>query len=423
MLKTNETDTSESTENPTLRPVNRWFVVAGTTSVQATMSLAVLMLSAIAPTVGKALMIPEAWIGYQVSLVFGSAALFSLVAGGFVRRWGACRASQTSLVLGLAGCAFATIPHVASIAAASIFVGVGYALTNPSASHLLTRFAGTKRRNLVFSIKQTGVPMGGALAGLIAPIIAVYAGWQVVPVVVGIFLIVLMIVLQVDRRRWDDDRAPDWPLIGALLKGMSIIWNRKPIRFLVSASFFYTATQLSLIAFLVNLLEIEAGMSGVEAGLVLSIVQIASVFGRLMWGWIADKVGNGLATLAVIGLIAGLTAALSTQVGPGWPVIGIQVLFVVFGMAAIGWNGVYLAELAGLSPISYIGPITGISLSITFAGAAIGPSLLAYLYGFLGSYAAIYGVLALTSTIGVLGVLMSIRTSRREDETLQEEPN
>lgn len=407
MLRENETPRPDSTENRAETPVNRWIVVAGTTSVQATMSLAVLMLSAIAPAVADAVGIPASQIGFQVSIVFGSAALFSLMAGGFVRRWGACRASQASLILGLAGCALATIPSLTAIAGASVLIGVGYALTNPSASHLLTRFAGKKRRNLIFSIKQTGVPMGGALAGLIAPVIAVKAGWQAVPLVVGATLILLMIILQMDRRRWDSDRDPGWRLASGLKGGISIIWNRRPIRWLVSASFFYTITQLSLVAFLVTLLVEDVQMSLIEAGLVLSVVQIASVFGRLMWGWIADRAGSGPGTLAVIGLIAAVSAAISTLVGPDWPVLGIQALFVVFGMAAIGWNGVYLAELARLAPVAQIGPITGTSLAITFAGVAFGPAALAGLHGLIGSYTATFGLLTVISLIGTAGALMS----------------
>ena len=409
------TETDQSAAK--LPPYNAAFVVAGTTSVQATMSLAVTMLASIAPALATALDIPAAWIGFQVSIVFGCASLFSIFAGVLVRRWGACRASQTALVLGMGGCVLAIIPHVGAIAAASVLIGLGYALTNPSASHLLSRFAGTTRRNLVFSIKQTGVPVGYAIGGLIGPTLTVHLGWQSVPVAVGATLLTLLLLLQIRRSLWDDDRDPGWKIAANLHEGLQVIWRRKPIRWLVTASFFYTVTQLSLVAFLVNLLVIDAKMTLVQAGLVMFAVQIASAFGRLMWGWIADKVGNGAAVLAAIGAIAGAAAALSTLVGPTWPYPGIVALFMVFGVAAIGWNGVFMAEVARLSPIGRVGPVTGASLAITFAGVAFGPSGLSALHDVLGSYVATFGVLAVTSIVGAAFVVTSGRALRAEAVT------
>lgn len=392
------TDTPDASPPPP--PYNKTAVVAATTSVQATMSLAVLMLAAIAPAVAEALEIPASQIGYQISIVFGSASIFSLVAGGLVRRWGACRTSQAALIMGLAGCALATIPNVIALAAASVCIGTGYAMTNPSASHLLGRFAGTRNRNVIFSIKQTGVPLGGAIAGLVAPGLAVTFGWQSVPVAAALTLLVLLIALQRRRAFWDDDRDPAWKIRGNLLEGLALIWSRKPMRRLVGASFFYTITQLCLVSFLVTLLVEDVGMTLIAAGFVLSIVQMASVIGRLSWGWIADRVGDGALVLAVIGAIAGIAAAFSMWAGPDWPLNGLRVLFVIFGVAAIGWNGVFLAEMARLSPVGRIGPTTGASLAITFAGVIFGPSLFAFAHGYIGSYTATFGLLIGVSFMG-----------------------
>ncbi len=405
-----ETDQSAAT----LPPYNAAFVVAGTTSVQATMSLAVTMLAAIAPALAEALGIPAAWIGFQVSIVFGCASLFSIFAGVLVRRWGACRASQTALVLGMGGCILAVIPNVGAIAAASVLIGLGYALTNPSASHLLSRFAGTTRRNLVFSIKQTGVPIGYAIGGLIGPSLTVHFGWQSVPVVVGATLLTLLLLLQIRRGLWDDDRDPGWRMTESPLAGLRMIWLDPPIRWLVGASFFYTITQLSLLAFLVNMLVQDVLISMVAAGLVLSTTQVATVFGRLLWGWLSDRMANGSALLAVIGCIAAAGDLVTTQVTPDWPMPALLVLFVIFGVAGVGWNGVFMAELARLSPKGRIGSTTGASLAITFAGVAFGPSGLSALHDVLGSYVATFGVLAVTSIVGAAFVVTSGRALRAE---------
>ena len=48
-------------------------------------------------------------------------------------------------------------------------MGFGYGMTNPSGAELLMRITPKRRRNIVYSIKQTGIPLGGMLAGAIAP--------------------------------------------------------------------------------------------------------------------------------------------------------------------------------------------------------------------------------------------------------------
>lgn len=398
---------------PALPPFNRTFVVAGTTSVQAMMSLAVFMLTAIAPAVAESLGISESQIGVQISIIYGAAAAVSLLAGGLVRRLGACRTSQASLLLGLAGCILATVPSVTALALASVLFGFGYAMTNPSASHLLGRFAGQRHRNMIFSIKQTGVPIGGAIAGLLAPPLTIHFGWRAVPVTVGALLLVLMVVMQLRRTLWDDDRDPGWRLRGNVLGGLALIWRRRPLRWLVGASFFFSITQLSLSAFLVNLLVKDVHMPLVQAGLVLSMVQVASVCGRLIWGWVADRLNDGAIVLVIIGGISAAAAFGSTLVSPDWPVPAIEALFIAFGMAAISWNGVFIAEVARLSPVGQIGPTTGVALAITFAGVLVGPSLLSVAHGLLGSYTATFGLLIAVSLASAILSLVCRAAARQ----------
>ena len=47
-------------------------------------------------------------------------------------------------------------------------------------------------RGLIFSIKQSGVPLGGAAAGLLVPGLVVAFGWQKAAVIVACMGIVLM---------------------------------------------------------------------------------------------------------------------------------------------------------------------------------------------------------------------------------------
>ncbi|MCQ4313022.1 hypothetical protein NAV33_14090, partial [Pseudomonas stutzeri] len=73
------------------------------------------------------------------------------------------------------------------------------------------------------------------------------------------------------------------------------------------------------------------------------------------------------------------------------------------GATAIGWNGVYLSEVARLAPPGTAGLYTGGTLFFTYFGVVAGPPLFALIAEASGSLAsgyAVFGVLLLA--IGLL---------------------
>ncbi|MEI7441864.1 MAG: MFS transporter, partial [bacterium] len=77
-------------------------------------------------------------------------------------------------------------------------------------------------------------------------------------------------------------------------------------------------------------------------------------------------------------------------------------VLVIFGASAIGWNGVFLAQVARLAPAGRASVATGGTLCITFFGVVLGPPLFGVLAGMLKSYGASYGVL------GLIGLIITV---------------
>ena len=389
-------------------------VLAVTIMVQANSAFAALALAAIAPEVSQALDVPASLIGFQISLVYGAAAVSSLFAGGLVPRFGACRCSQFSMLLVAGGCGLATVPSIGTLVVASLVIGTGYGMTNPSASTLLIRFAPRHRRNLIFSIKQTGVPLGGMMAGLIAPPVALAFSWQAAPATAAGLALLMAAILETVRRSWDKEREPRSPAHESPLEGLRLVWRNAPLRWLSNACFCFAFIQLCLIGFLVTMLVNEVGYTLIEAGFVLSLTQLMGVGGRVIWGWVADRVRDGLGVLATLGMLMALGAGLSMMLEPAWSPNAVLLTFILFGATAIGWNGVYTAEVARLSPPGTVGVATGGSLSIIFAGILVGPSVFAALYAGLGSYTATFALPALAALIGALSAVVAREAARRD---------
>src|SRR3990167_9218835 len=169
---------------------NNWLMLGITLAIQAMVSMALLTLPVMAPVVAAALGISSVYVGVYVAIVYVGAMLASLAAGAAVARFGAIRVSQAGLLacaLGLALCAVNSVPV---IALGALLIGIGYGPVTPASSHLLARTTPARRLSLVFSVKQTGVPLGGVLAGLIVPSLLLVTGWQ------GALLLVSLLCLR-----------------------------------------------------------------------------------------------------------------------------------------------------------------------------------------------------------------------------------
>ena len=121
------------------------------------------------------LALSPALVGVFVGLIYAGSMAGSLASGGFVLRFGAIRVSQVCVLLCAAGIAIvstvaaAPSPLIGLLVLAPLVLGLGYGPITPASSHVLIRTAPPSRLALTFSIKQTGVPAGAALAGALLP--------------------------------------------------------------------------------------------------------------------------------------------------------------------------------------------------------------------------------------------------------------
>ena len=383
-------------------PTSFIYLLSCTLGGQAAGTMATMTLPAMAPAVAESLGVPSSVIGYQISLLAG-AMLISLVFGGNLStRLGATRVQQVSLALLIAGCLVATVPHVAFFFLSAIFLGLGYGLMTPSASHLLMRFTPANRRNILFSIKQTGVPLGGIGAALMAPAVATAFDWRWALVVDAALLAVLIVLFERGRARWDDDRDPRAKMMVNPLGGIVTIWRHRALRYLSFAGAFLVVPQFAISTFTVVLFVEELGYTLVAAGLVLTASQVAGVAGRVFWGWFADATKSCYTSLTVLSVVMLAVSLACFTLTPHWPIVAACALFFVFGSTASGWNGAFLAEVARLTPRNQISQATGGSLFFVNVGKMLGPIAVANTFVLTGSYVTSFGLLAITAAVALV---------------------
>jgi nitrate/nitrite transporter NarK len=161
---------------------------------------------------------------------------------------------------------------------------------------------------------------------------------------------------------------------------------------------------MSFTTYLVSFLKIELAYSLVAAGLIFSAAQIAGVLGRVIWGAVADRILSPRRVLAILGLTMALCGAAASSFSAPWPLWALLGICLLYGATAVGWNGVFLAEVARLAPDGRVAIVTGGTQFFTFAGVFIGPPVFGAVAAAAGSYAAGFALIAALPFVAVLAL-------------------
>ncbi len=377
-----------------------WVTLAITLAVQAMVAMALLTLPVMAPVAAPALGVSAALVGVYVAIVYAGAMVASLGAGAAVGRFGAIRVSQAGLVLCAAGLGLCAVPHVLAVATGAFLIGLGYGPITPASSHLLSRSTPAHRMSLVFSVKQTGVPLGGVLAGALVPSLMLLSSWQGALLVAAAANLLCALIAQPLRAELDADRKPGAPLaLGNLTHPIRMVLGHPTLKMLAACSFAFSIAQLSLTTYLVTYLNESLAYGLVAAGLALSIAQFGGVVGRVLWGWVADRSLGARRMLAVLAAVMTLSSVATAVLVPGLPAWLVLAVLVVFGASAVGWNGVYLAEVARQAPQGMASVATGGTLAFTFFGVVLGPPVFGAISSLFQSYRAGYLALAVPTAL------------------------
>lgn len=375
-------------------------------------------LSSLGPLIVADLDLSRTQLGSLSTIAFASAALVSAAAGSSVDK----RSPRTGMWILLGGATLglliaAVAPLYAVVVAAVVVSGGAQALSNPITNRLVTLYTPAPRRGTVMGLKQSGVQLAQAVAGLALPTIALLVGWRwataaaALHAVLGAALVARFVpheppecggqrgglrsgqgtsVVRTSRaeRRSRLPRSVWWLTVYAFLSGAGV-----------------QAANLYL-----PLYGHEAlGMPIASAGLVLTVVGGIGLVARIGWGRLSHRFGPtpsllviaGAATLGV--LLIGLAQPLDTRLF--WA--GAALL----GATGVAANVVLMVGAIQLVPMPAVGRATGVVASGMYLGFAAGPVIFGAVVDTTGEYGYAWTGVAAIYVLAVLLVLT--RTLRR----------
>lgn len=340
----------------------------------------------IAPAIIADLLIDSAWIGVYFSIAAGAALATQLGCGSFIVRYGALRMSQLALVLLALGMALATIGHPIALVLSAALSGGGAAISTPSSSHLLGRCSPPRYLPLIFSIKQTAVPAGLLLAGMLGPQITEWLNWRSTMVLSALACLIFSFLLEPLRKTFDDDRDPTRKFrLSDFGNTLRAVIGTRELRNLSFACFAFNAVQTIFTVYFVVYLT-TMGYTLVAAGFVFSIAVAVAVPGRIIWGLLGSSCVHPRTMMAALAIGMALSMVLLSFCAEGWPTIVVGIVATLISATALSWHGVLLAETARAAPEGSRGGVTGGVLSFGQVGALAAPSIFSLLLGMTNNY-------------------------------------
>jgi cyanate permease len=272
---------------------------------------------------------------------------------------------------------------------------------------MIARYTPSRLRARVFSLKQTAVPAGGALAGFVTPVAAATVGWRGAALSIAFICFSLVALIQPWRNELDHDILPDVHRIDIWLP-IRMLLVSGGLRVVGLASFSFGAVQFSFIAMFPTVL-VQAGWGLADAGRAMSVALIVGVVCRVIWGTVADRVGPRL-ILGVMGVMMSLAAFAAALIGPAWPGSAVILLAALFGLSAFCWSAIGIAEALHQADPAMISEASGGIIGVTFLGALAGPALFSTATALTGSFCPAF---LLLSALSVVPSALLLRPSPR----------
>jgi sugar phosphate permease len=315
----------------------RWVILAVGVTGQAAFSALLLGISAIAPEIQRSYGLSLAEIGVVLAATSLGSAFTLLPWGLLADRFG----ERAVLALGLTGSAGALVgvayaDSFAALVALLALAGALGASVNSASGRAVMGWFDASQRGLALGIRQTAVPMGGAVAAIGLPALSLRSAFLALAVAaLAAALLGAALIRDVPAARLDG------PIAQPLRDGG--LWR------LCGAGALYLGAQIGIAGFVVLFLHAERGYSNRAAAGVLALIQVLGGVARIAAGRWSDRLGARVLPLRLVGLaLTAATGAVAALVdAPEAVLVGV---LVVAGTLGLSWNGLSFtaaAERAG----------------------------------------------------------------------------
>jgi ACS family hexuronate transporter-like MFS transporter len=392
----------------------RWIVLGLATLMQIGISLPQQTPAAIGPVLTQALGLSRAELGLLTSAIWGGMLIGMLPFGMLVDRFG----ERSMLLVG--GTLLATFLLIASQAQsfqplfwALVPAAIGASAGSPGGTRALAAWFAPRVRGTAMGIRQTGVTAAGVLAALILPPIAVALSWRAAFVTVAVLALAGVAAFAIFYR----EPPAEARAVRAPFDPMQLLRNRTWLA-ATAYGWIFMGCLGSVVAYLAVSLHEDAGLSPVQAGLLLAVLQVGGIAGRLGYGVLSDRLGTRGTAMVLSGALAIAACLAMAAFGHrGTHALALAGIAFLLGLSCMGWNALYITLTAEVVPVRNAATAVGAGATITFTGMFAVPPIFGLIADHTGAYSWSWFALGAWALVGTM-VALAIRDRTRPREGL-----
>ena len=373
-------------------------------------SSSILAVAVSAPDSAPDIGVPATYVGLFTGLVYFVSMFTGSFCTGLIVRYGPIRVLQATALFSILGMVVFTFASPLATVLCAILLGIAYGPINPANAPILLQITHSGNRAFMFSIKQSGVTVGGAAAALVVPLVATWWNWQAGILAIAVLGVASILILQPMHARFDSIRTStpmQWSLSSFIVPVIQIM-KIPLLRGFAMVGFTYAGVQISVSSFFVVYL-VEQGFSLVEAGVCFLFVNLGGILGRVAWGGLSDKWLTPKYTLTVIGIISAVSLSGMFLISDSWNHFFLYVFSFVLGASTHGWNGVFLSEVANQAPEGEAHNWTGGVQFLIYGGVALLPPIFGVIIVATSGYTLPFFLIAISALLASLLLLWLYR--------------
>jgi len=327
-------------------------------------------------------------------------ALFAFLTGWIVDRFGPRRVMLIGILLG--GTALIGLSRMTSLWLFYLFYfinALAYMSGGPLPNQVLISRWFDRSRGKAMGIAYIGIGVGGMLVPLIANWLNQSFGWQNALMILGFGMIAIAFPMI-----WFIKDNPESRIINSGLEKEKIpfhtILKKRNMYLLIIGSMLSIAAVSGTSQNLKLFFSFDLGYTQIQSAGIMSLVLASSIIGRLLMGWLADKLPKKYVMILIFTLVSCSIPLLYAASTPGV----IYLFAIIFGIALGGDYMIIPLMAAELFGVRILGRIMGIVISADVLGEALAPVLVGWLRDQSGSYTTGFSALIIFAVLGVVAI-------------------
>ena len=327
--------------------------------------------------------------------------LFGFVAGWVVDRFGPRRLMMAGIMM--AGIALVGLAHMTSLSMFYAFYllnAIGYVCGGPLPNQVLLSRWFDKARGKAMGFAYLGIGIGGYLVLKLSPVLVEAFGWRGALQFLGILIIALALPMAYFVRDEPDAAGSNRPAAPAPVAPMGGIFRNPAFYLLMLGSMCSIGAVGGANQHLKLFLSLDLKFSQTEAASIASTVLACSIAGRLVMGWLADRIPRKHVMLLIYTLIAGSIPLLFFAQSPA----ALYAFAVIFGLGLGGEYMIIPLMAAELFGVKILGRLLGVILTADGVAEATFPMLVGYLRDTTGTYRTGFVLLIAVALTGTLAI-------------------